>query len=148
MASCDLCGRETQLYEARVEGTVLTACKSCASFGQIISAPKKQFKKRSPARPRVEEPEEIIVSDIAARLRKLREKNGLTQKEFAAKITEKESLVQKVESGHLNPSLDVAKKIARIFRVRLTEFDEPKKVTSSGSSKSAEFTIADFIKKK
>ena len=49
MASCELCGGDTQLMRAMVEGTELEVCKNCSSFGTlvsqrsrpIVSAPKK-----------------------------------------------------------------------------------------------------------
>lgn len=33
---CDLCGAEGQLYEARVEGTLMTVCESCKRHGEVV----------------------------------------------------------------------------------------------------------------
>jgi|GEM_PF-3416885 len=72
---------------------------------------------------------------IGARLKKLRKKLNLTQKEFAAKIpgrgkgTYNYSYIAKIETGHTDPSVKYLKKIGETFNMPPRYFfqdEEPK----------------------
>ena len=102
---CDMCGSEGKLYKAIIEGAELNVCQECSKFGKVISVIKQEtaVKKKVAKAKEVKEPEQeimqLIVEDFAEKIKKKRESLGLKQKEFAKKIGEKESLVQKIESG-------------------------------------------------
>lgn len=145
---CDLCGKDSELFSANIEGTVLTVCKGCASYGKILKKavlPSQRVKKQKTI---VAEPEiiEEIVSDFAERIRTAREKRKLTQKEFAKVVAEKESIVHKLETGNFEPSIPLAQKLERALNIQLIEevTDQKNKTTSSKQSDS--FTLGDFIK--
>ncbi|MBD3319404.1 TIGR00270 family protein [Candidatus Woesearchaeota archaeon] len=143
MPRCEMCGSDNAHLDCLVEGVKLRVCKSCSSFGKVLAAPKPIKKKQ----PRLQEdvPELRVVFDAAARIRTIREQLGLTQKEFAAQISERESIVHKLESKGFCPSLSLAKKLEKKFKVRLTEPDE--KITPDASKKSSgSFTLGDYIK--
>ena len=36
MPNCDMCGRENNLNQAIVEGSLLNVCDNCARFGKVI----------------------------------------------------------------------------------------------------------------
>ena len=62
-------------------------------------------------------------------------------------MSEKESLLHKMESGHYVPSLETAKKIQRILKIRLVT--EQKEASIGNKTKfSGPLTIGDFIKKR
>lgn len=148
---CDLCGSEGSLVRAEVEGSTLTVCKNCASYGKIIGpvrSQQEQVKSRkkiaAPSKPE-KEIMELLASDFALVIKRKREQLGLNQAEFAKKLNEKESIIQKIESGHFEPSLTTARKYERLLHIKLVEnyeesFDAPKK------GKSESFTIGDIIK--
>ena len=46
---------------------------------------------------------------------------GLKQFELAQKISEKESIIHKIESDSEDPSIQVIKKLERLFKVKLIE---------------------------
>lgn len=147
---CDMCGAQAELYTVEIEGTELSVCKNCSRYGKVISAPKKPAPKKAPkkpAKPKEEEYIEVVVDDYSSKIKKKREEFGLKQKELAAKMAERESIIQKIESGHFTPSLELARKFEKLFRIQLTEkvkngFQKQQKDASG------KLTIGDIIKVK
>ena len=150
---CEMCGKEVEDYfRARIEGTVLNVCEKCCRFGRVLEPVKAQS--REPVRqadvvnkPVLPDVVEELVEDFALKIKSRREKLGLTQEELAKKINEKESILQKVESGHFTPSIKLAKKLENFLGLKLVEEVEEQKVLSgrSGSSGGG-FTLGDFVK--
>ena len=140
---CELCGKKVDLVRASVEGTELTVCAPCGKYGRIL--------KRSPVEQKVQQrakrPEvvEIVVEDYAQIIRQAREKRGMTQKEFANILTEKESILQKMESDGFRPSISLARKLEKMLRISLVEL-QPEKVSAVSQKKSGPLTIGDLIK--
>ncbi|MHA1932760.1 MAG: helix-turn-helix domain-containing protein, partial [Promethearchaeota archaeon] len=60
-----------------------------------------------------------IVSDYAKRVRNARNKLGLNQDQFAQKLNEKPSLVRRIETGKAEPTVELAKKIQKIYKIQL-----------------------------
>jgi len=148
---CDLCGAETEnLFRAIVEGTELNVCKDCAKYGKVIE--KKPIKEETKKQlTKTIEPEkeiiQVIVPDFAQRIKKKRESLGLKQKEFAKKISEKESLIHNIETGSFEPSISLAKKLERFLKIKLIEeYEEEHKKGSK--TKTGGFTVGDLIKVK
>ena len=147
---CDMCGSPGKLYKAVIEGAELIVCHECSKFGKVISIVKEEeaggIKAAATGK---QEPEtekiDIIVSDYAEKIRKKRESLGLKQEEFAKKINEKESLIQKIESGHFEPSIGLAKKIGSFLKIKLIEEHE-EVYEHQKAAKLDTFTIGDFIK--
>ena len=149
---CDLCGTETEnLFRAIVEGTELNVCKNCAKYGKVIEKKpvraieeKKEYAKK-PAEPE-KEIIQVIVPDFAQRIKNKRESLGLKQKEFAKKISEKESLIHNLETGSFEPSISLAVKLERFLKIKLIEEYEEKHQEGSKTETDG-FTIGDLIKK-
>jgi putative transcription factor len=143
-----MCGKEGSLVAAIVEDVKMNVCSNCAKYGKVLKqavepravAPKKRL------RPEPEEIVEIIVPDFPKKIRKAREKLGIDQKKFGQKVSIKESIIHKMETGHFTPSIEIARKLEKILNISLiTEYSEEKKKYSSGESEG--FTIGDLIKK-
>jgi len=154
MAQCDLCGKETELVQAEIEGTEMSVCRACAQYGTIkethIPKHAKSIRKslhKKPAHEPALEAVETIVHNYGQKIRKAREKLGLNQEDFAKKINEKESLLHKMETGSFEPSIPLARKLEKLLGIKLVEKTEEKEVTSQKKS-SENFTIGDLIKKK
>jgi len=133
----------------RVEGAELQVCSRCEKFGTEV-----QQKRRPPAaaarpapgsaRPAPPSPaatayrkrdlfdymEGEIVEDYAVRIRKARMEKGLSQKDLAMQMKEKEHLIRKIENAELIPEDAVRRKIEKALGIRLVESmadDEGKK---------------------
>ena len=150
--NCDLCGKlEENLVKALIEGVELEVCQACGRFGKIISPVKRpspkeqhmQFLKR--AEPKHEEKFQLLVENYPELIRKKRESTGISQKDFALKINEKESIVHKIETGSFEPQLSLAKKLERILGIKLIEEHEEKH-EQMRVKKEEGFTLGDFIK--
>jgi len=147
-----MCGKETEdLYNAIIEGTNLKVCERCAKHGKIIKKikpfvlPKKIKRIAQPKEPEMEIVE-AVVDDYAKKIRDARSKSGMTQKEFAKKINEKESLLHKIETGAFKPSLPTAKKLQKILRIKLVEEREEEEIEMPKEKKGGALTIGDILK--
>lgn len=148
--NCDLCGKTSEsLAKAIIEGVQLDVCNECAKFGKVISPPKRPSPKEQhmhiQKREERTEKSELIVDNYPEIIKKKRESMGLTQKDFATRINEKETVVSKMESGSLTPSLPLARKLERFLGVKLIgeykETHEPAK-----AARHQGYTLGDFIK--
>ena len=146
---CDMCRSQGKMYKAEVEGAILSLCANCSKFGKVLGAIAESKFERISSKKAEEKPEliEAIVDDYADRIRKKREEIGLTQRELAAKLNEKESLIHQLESGRFNPNIGLAKKLQNALGIRLIEQQEEKREALS-HGKLEGFTIGDFIKVK
>jgi putative transcription factor len=148
---CELCGKETALFLAVVEGTQLQLCAECGRFGKILH-PLKQASPAQKSAPIKREPTPIerIVDDYAQRIRAAREKRGLTQEDFAKLILVKESLVHKMETGHFEPPIDLARRLEKLLRITLVEVREESAVVPAqqGGPRPEGLTIGDLFKLK
>jgi putative transcription factor len=94
----------------------------------------------------------VIVDGYADVIKKARGATSLD--EFAKNLNEKASAIQKIESGKLRPTIKLAKKIERIYRVKLLkEFDKAADADADVSWKDDSQdryvpSLGDFIKKK
>jgi putative transcription factor len=134
MLRCEVCGREIygQPYYRIIEGGKMTVCSRCAQFGTKEWDPKKPQgkpvrRRTSPAsRPRPRSEIEVaeafeLVDNYGELIRKTRQRKGVSVEDFAKKISEKESVVKKLEKEQLNPSMDLIKKVQRELGVKLIE---------------------------
>lgn len=133
-----MCGAESKvpLKRVRIEGAELSVCGACARYGTELHGAAK-----SPAAPagkpagytqsHTPQPRRSrdlfdnlggdIVEDYAERIRTARLKLGLSQKDLALAMMEKELLIKKIEKGELIPEEDVRKKIEKELSIRLIE---------------------------
>jgi len=106
-----MCGKETQLFTAVIEGSQLNVCTACGKFGKMVRRPVERVVK-SPQVKKAPGPVEVVVTDYTIKIRKAREKKGMTQKEFANFLNEKESIIHKLENGSFPPPNQHGQKVA------------------------------------
>ncbi len=73
-----------------------------------------------------------VVDDYAIRIRHARMEKGLSQKDLAMQMKEKEHLIKKIENGELIPEDAVRKKLEIVLEIRL--IDAPAEVESREES--------------
>jgi len=102
MPQCEMCGAETKLVDAIVEGTMLSVCQRCAKFGNVVAVRTPVAEKLPKSKLEIakevnmEEEIEAVVPDYSILIKKARERKGLKQEELARAIAEIESVVHKV----------------------------------------------------
>ena len=154
--NCDLCGKvEDSLARTLIEGVELDVCLACSKFGKVIApvrryTPKEQHKMIQQSQPQSlkEEKIELLVENCSELIKKKRESLGLSQKDFSLKISEKESTIHNIETGHFEPSIALARKLERALGIKLIEQHEEKHLETEKRKRDEGFTFGDFIKVK
>ena len=146
MSTCDMCGKETNLVQAEIDGAELKVCSNCSKYGLIKKKIREQTYKPRFANKKTQ-PDFKIVNNYSFLIKQARESKGLKQEDFAKFLNEKESMVTKWENGSLRPRLNIARKLERVLGVKLVEKDEKKSFAEDKKKKiSSGFTLGDFIK--
>jgi len=161
---CEMCGETIRGSPklVRVEGAELSVCSKCEKFGtevqQVRRTDLRASLKGSAARPApaggaaqvrykrdmFDFMEGEIVDDYAVRIRNARMEKGLSQKDLAMQMKEKEHLIRKIENSELIPEDDVRKKLEKALGIRLIDapvIDDEKKVSSKLSPTLGDLTI-------
>lgn len=147
-----MCGKNGILIKVLIESSEMQVCAGCAKFGKIITEKRfsrPAFKKKGFQKNSRKENLDVVIANYGVLVKNAREKLQLTQEQLAKRLTEKESILQKLESESFKPSLKLARKLERFLKIKLVENlgDEPK-ADFKTQTHSAGFTLGDFIKKK
>ncbi len=168
---CEMCGETIRgaAKLVRVEGAELQVCTKCEKFGTEVQ----QVRRADIARPSTAAPrpgktpttvvpvdrrkrdlfdymEGEIVEDYAARIRKARMEKGLSAKDLAMQIKEREHLIKKIENSELIPEEAVRKKLEKVLEIRLIDApvqESEKKVQSKLTPTLGDLTIIRKVKK-
>ncbi len=135
---CEMCGRGIRGRPRRimVEGVIMTVCSECyektlgrkitesrassisTSKRPLLGDRKKTHKSRSR---RIEVLEYEVVPEYASIIRKARESKGWTQAALAQRVRESGNTIRRIEAGRLVPSIDLARKLEKVLKVRLLQ---------------------------
>lgn len=162
--ACDLCGKEGQLYQAKVEGSVMTICDSCKSYAsdvirRVPSAKEKEVASKLKAKqqeeysssPSLAPKGEILLlvrPDYAKVIKAAREKSGLKQEDMAKKLKVKESQLHKYESGSHMPDLETARLLEKELKIKLVQEHKDEAGPAARHGGAASFTLGDFVKRR
>lgn len=155
MATCEMCGYSGTVQEAIVEGAVLFLCDKCLKYGDAIELKKTSatvidqrlaFMKQTHSYiPPVDT--EAVVHNYGHLLKKAREKRNLSQDQLAQALAERVSLLQRIESGNMEPPLKLARKLEQYLKIQLVQKEEKTIVDAKQSSSGdAGMTIGDIVK--
>jgi putative transcription factor len=161
---CEVCGREILGPPQRrvIEGAKLTVCGKCAQFGSSDWSITRPAPARTPSRgqalpqaaprPRVRNDVESVeqlelVEDYGAQIRKARQKLGLSEKDLAKKMQEKESVVKNLEKQELTPDYRLISKIKKYLSIDIVEHIDASKGQILAKPTGAK-TIGDMLKLK
>ena len=113
---CGLCGRPDANAIAIVEGVQMNVCERCERHGKVVS---RVYEEDDRPRQRAPQKEIETVDDYADLIKDARNKRGMTIKQLAAAVTEKESYMDRIEKGETIPTEPTAKKIERFLNIKL-----------------------------
>jgi len=148
--ACEMCGNKEARIKAEIEGVELTVCSNCAVFGRVLSRPRAVVKNKPvysrPAKEPVPEIIERVLDDYHVKIKSAREKRGMKQEEFSKMLNERESIMQKIESGKLTPSIALARKLEKMLRLNIVEEIKVEKQKEESVQKSSgALTIGDML---
>ena len=164
---CEICGKpiEGKPIRTKIDGSVLEVCKECSKYGRVqrdtplerkfVSRNKKgnpQNKNRSQSRNqgaqrrRREEPMDELAEDFNVIVRQARESKGWTREELGAKINERVSVINRIESGKMEPDSKLAKKLEKTLNITLIEKYDDMSLESFKSSASGPNTLGSIVK--
>jgi putative transcription factor len=137
---CELCGRRAE-GRAKVEGSIIAVCGSCAAFGEKIYEAKPV---KLQDKPKAHAPDEIyFISNFSSVIKDARESKSLSREQLAAKIKEKVTILERIEHG-LRPEKHIAEKIEHELGIRIiTSMDSERSVAHESSSEP--LTLGDIV---
>lgn len=167
---CEMCGETIRGAPklVRVEGAELQVCSKCEKFGTAVqqvrrtdlirpAAARAPGAKVPPAAPSAYRKRDMfdyiegdIVDDYHERIKRARLEKGLSQKDLAMQMKEKEHLIQKIENHDLIPEENVRKKLEKVLGIRLIDApdtDVEKKVPGTMAPTLGDLTIIRKAKK-
>lgn len=120
MASCELCGRPA-VKKAKVEGTILSVCASCGSFGTEIKEAKPFASVKTTYSLKAEQTETFLAPDFGNRLRQARLRLQLSEEDAAKKLNIKESTLKHYEAGKVPPDDAAIKKLEKFYSISIVQ---------------------------
>ena len=171
---CEMCGETVRGAPklVRVEGAELQVCSKCEKFGTEVQQVRRTDLLKITTRGPAAKPATAgagaagqawhkrdmfdfmggeVVEDYAARIKHARMEKGLTQKDLAMQMKEKEHLIKKIENAELIPEENVRKKLEKVLGIQLidapAEVDAGKKVPGSLTPTLGDLTIIRKVKK-
>ncbi len=144
---CELCGKQDELANAVVEGSIIKVCRQCSRYGHVIplEKPLQLIKEEKKREAKLEIPEEIIAEDYGSLIKSAREKLRLTQEELALRLAEKESIIHKLESYYLEPSIELARKLEKFLGIKLIYMMNEDMPVKKVNFKDDSMTIGDIL---
>lgn len=162
---CDMCGYNGQLYDVKIEGTIMQVCNNCKGHGEVIGRTRTKEEIAARTAKIIENPnmmldtvdpnsinkrkkvsiQKMIVKNYNKIIKKARENKNLTQEDLAKKMNIKESLLHNFESSNKKPSFPEAEKLEKFLNIKLTEEYEEENVQLERRDY-GELTLGDMIK--
>ena len=87
-----------------------------------------------------------LVEDFNVMVRQARESKGWTREELGAKINERVSVINRIESGKMEPDSKLAKKLEKTLNITLIEKYDAMDLESFKSSASGPNTLGSIVK--
>lgn len=152
MPSCEMCGYDSHsLQDVIVEGSMLSVCTRCSAYGQVVRVTPQKYPGAHIRHQKTQKQSaplgDIIVEDYAEIIKHAREQKKLTQEALALCVKEKVSLIHKLESQQIMPTVTLARKLEKFLHITLVA-----PYTSSQASREKlnlqdkALTIGDLIK--
>ena len=117
---CELCGRDSQLIKAEIEGTLLSVCPACSRLGRIAEIKIEMNEKQNIP---VSIGESTINPDFARLVKNSRVGLGLSIEQLGKRINETAAVLERVERG-MRPTDELAKKLEKALKIKMLNYQE------------------------
>jgi len=157
---CEVCGRKIfgEPLKAVIEGAKMVVCGNCAKFGTVYleatplpTLPKSKIAKHpitlssvKKQSPKIIETLELI-DNFSPKIRQAREKLGLSHEDLGRKISEKVSVLRKIETGKMTPDHQLAEKLEHTLRIKLLVPPSEPKIPPSSLLRPPEITLEKVV---
>jgi len=157
---CELCGASVAGpgKKVRIEGAELQVCMACARYGTEVQQPRQAPRRFASSSPATAAPAPVrrrrdlfdqlvgeLVDDYGERIRVARVAKGMSTKELALAIKEKELLLKKIEKRELVPEDEVRAKIEKALDIRLLDVPEDAIVRQRNEQQRLSTTLGDVL---
>jgi len=159
---CEVCGRKIhgKSLRAEIEGAKLTVCIECSKHGKIIRTEEFDYRQKSPKKglvsiPFIQKKKRVqtrvditqeVVEGYDSKIRAARERLGLSHEELGKKISEKASVLSKLETGKMTPNNMLVTKLEHALKIKLlVPIIEDKISQELPKSSNPEPTLGDLI---
>jgi putative transcription factor len=156
---CEICGKvmdaHVQLKAVLIEGVAMKVCAKCESLGTPVNMNRFSSNGFQPRRSShserlipQEEEETSLKPEYGSIIKKKREELGIKQEALAKMISEKESMVHKIESTSPTINVSIARKIEKILKIKILEEGNESAGTTEKYHHDGSLTLGDMIMKK
>lgn len=156
--NCELCGKKVDKpKKVVIEGSTLNVCEECSRYGKKVfsseggeGSSKDEILARIERRRNRKKSYELegggreLALDYSNRIRDARLDNDWTQEDLADEVSEKRSVIAKLEKGDLHPNDDLIGKLENTLDIELME--EYQDFTPGKTNNDTGMTLGDFIK--
>lgn len=157
---CEMCGKQVGTRRYLVDGTVMNLGAECSKYGTAMDKPAAQGSKaavaqnlerraqRMTSRDIYKEEVWDLVEDFGPRIRQARERKGWSHDQLGNRVSARVPQLRQIESGHLRPSDDLAKRMERELGITLMEKVEggPAPAVTGTKPGGSGLTIGDLLK--
>ena len=162
---CEVCGRQIYgaPFRAIIEGANLTVCSQCSKLGSgywepkakprtqsaqrrttISHQPPRPYTKRKPATTPLPDTLELV-PNLGEMVRQARRDKGLSHEDLGRKISERVSVLRKIESDKMVPDLVLTEKLEHALKIKLRAPPIEPKAQISATNKPQSTTLGDLI---
>ena len=124
MTDCEICGKKApKLIEITVDSAKFKVCKTCSNFGIAVRRAAIAYKTVTTPYAAPPGPEYTLNPEFAKIIRDARAMCNMSQEDLAKALSEKESVIHRLETGKLTPGLSLARKLERFLKIKLVELE-------------------------
>lgn len=159
--TCEMCGKDVSARRHMVDGTVMALGACCSRYGTPLDTPAPQGSKaavtqnlerrasRMGSRDIYKEEVWDLVDDFGTRVRRARESRKWDHAALGDKVSARVPQLKQIESNHLRPSDDLAKRLEKQLGITLLEKVDggpAPHVTGANKGGKGGLTIGDLLK--
>lgn len=153
MSTCELCGTSVNysLLSVKIAGGLVSVCKGCKEMGTAVDSIPTNLSHTFRRRKNEVLTKEEVVKNFNSVVNSSLAKKGLNIQQLARMLNIKESTLNKMLTGKIQPDIQTAKRLENFFEIKLVEIVDVDNEDFSDSivseSDTTAVTLGDLLKK-